>query len=340
MAANCFENIIGIKGQCGPVVEPSSGLYVQDLPYIDLKVADSLIEQEDSGVQFMRDKLNYAVNQVKNEINTRLMPFYKAKSVLEANVLGFYNEYMDPIASAAQYRGIRVYIDQYPYIEFKVSKVAIYSSDFTGTKEIKVWDLRTGQEVDSFDITLTAGEITYVEVNRKYTSEKQRINLFFGYDASNVDSFDTTVNRGTRGCNTCNSFDTNITGRYFSYNGGQIGLATAKLESNVDFTGYTSGLSLQYTVECGTEAFLCSLKDRLAFGILHKFGVAMCDEVLFGSKRVNSVTTIDVKKATALRDIFENTYQDSMSSISFNLALPNDICFKCNQAVKSVTRIP
>lgn len=338
--ANCFENIIGIKGQCGTPVTPSSGLYVQDLPYIDLKVADSLIEQENSGVQFIKDKLNYAVNQVKNEINTRLMPFYKQKSVLESNVIGFYQENMDALPGSAVYRGIRVYIDQYPYMEFKLSKVALYSSNFTGTKTIHVWDLRTGQEVDTFDISLTAGQINYVEVNKKYVSEKQRINLFFAYDATGVDTFNTTANRGYLGCFSCNPFNTDTIGRYFSYNGGQIGLATPKLLNNIDFTGYTSGLSLQYSVECGSEAFLCSIKDTLAFGILHKFGVAMCDEVLYGSRRVNSVTTIDKTKAAALKPEFEDQYQNSLSSILYNLTLPNDICFKCNQAVKSITRIP
>lgn len=338
--ANCFENIIGIRGQCGDVPDPTSGLFVQDLPYIDLKVADSLLEQENSGTQFIKDKLNYAVNIVKSEINSRLMPYYKQKSVLEANVLGYYNEDMNPLPASALYRGIRVYVDQYPYLEFKVSKVALYSSNFTGNKTVNVWDLRTGQLLDSFVVALTAGEISYIEVNRKYYSEKQRLDLFFGYDATGLDSFDTTVNRGTRGCNTCNLNDTNINGRFFSYNAGQIGLATAKLENNMDYTGYSGGLSLQYTVECGTDAFLCSLKDRLAFAILHKFGATVCEEVLFGSRRVNSVTTIDKAKAEGLLPIFETRYINAMDDVLHNLRLPNDICFKCYQAVKSVTRIP
>lgn len=337
---NCFENIIGIKGQCGPITEPSSGLYVQDLPFIDLKVADSVLEQEDSGVQFIKDKLNYSVNIVKSEINSRLMPFYKQKSVIESNVIGYYDEDMAAVAAGAFYRGVRVYIDQYPYLEFKVSKIALYSSDFTGNKTIKVWDLRTGEEIDSFDIAVTAGQITYVEVNKKYYSEKQRINLFFGYEASDVDSFQTSANRGTRGCNTCDMNDTNITGRYFSYNAGQIATGATKIQSNVDFTGYTGGLSLQYSVECGSDAFLCSIKDRLAFAILHKFGVSMCDEVMYGSKRVNSVTTIDKTKAQALKEDFELKYQSAMDDVLWNLSLPNDICFKCKQLVKSVTRIP
>jgi hypothetical protein len=338
--ANCFENIIGIKGQCGELVTPTSGLYVQDLPFIDLKVADSVLEEENSGVQFIKDRINYAVNTVKNDINGRLMPFYKQASVLESNLLGFYNEQMASVAAAPVYRGIRIYIDQYPYIEFKVSKVALYSSNFTGTKTIFVWDLRTGQQVDSFPIQLTAGQINYVEVNRKYASEKQRINLFMGYDATDVVSFQSPTNRGLFGCTSCAVGETNFMGRFFAYNAGQIGLATPKLQQNMDFTGYTGGLSIQYTVECGTDAWLCSLKDRLAFAILHKTGVAICDEVLYGSKRVNSVTTIDAKKAAALKEDFEVKYQQAMDNVLWNLKLPNDICFKCYQAVKSVTRIP
>ena len=338
--SNCFTDIIGIKGQCGTPTEPSSGLYVQDLPFFDLKVADKLLETEESNVAFLQDKLNYAYNTVKNEVAVKIAPMFKQKSVLENSSLGWYKEDMNTIAKGAFYRGIKVRIEEYPFLAFKISSIALYSSDFTGNKTIYVFDLKTGQTLDSFEIALIAGEISYVPINRKYLTERQNFDIFIAYDATDVDSFTTTANKPTGGCFTCNRTYDGYNGRYMIFDGGQIAASDAKLASNVDYTGYTSGLSIQYTLECSPDGFICSMKDRLAYAMLHKLGVILCEELLAGSKRINSVTTIDKSKAEYLHPIMAERYETALKDALFNLQAPSDICFRCNQGVKSIIRIP
>lgn len=142
--SNCFENIIGIKGQCGTPETPSSGLYIQDLPFIDLKVADSLLEHEDSNVAYIQDRLNYAYNTVKNELAVKIAPMWKRKSILEDSLMGYYTQDMQALSADAFYRGIKIRIEEHPYLAFKLSGVSLYSSDFTGTKTIYIFDLLTG----------------------------------------------------------------------------------------------------------------------------------------------------------------------------------------------------
>src|SRR5687768_4492424 len=108
---NCFEDIIGIKGACGPLETPSSGLYIQDLPGVDLKLANAVLTDEDSAFQFLRDKINYATSSVVAQLNSLLAPFYKTNSVLENNLIGAFTEYMTALPAAAKYRGITIRLD-------------------------------------------------------------------------------------------------------------------------------------------------------------------------------------------------------------------------------------
>lgn len=334
---NCFEEIIGIKGACGTVPVPSSGLYLQDLPGVDLKLADAVLQEENSSFEFLRNKIRYATESVIAQINTMLAPFYKTNSILENNLLGQYDEFMQGLPAAAVYRGITVRIDQYPYMQLNISKIALYSSNFTGNTTIKVFDLVTGDEIDSFEIAVVAGQVNYIPVNKKYFTERQRMNIFIAYDATLINTYQSNMFRG-RSCVTCHfgGYGT----RYAQLNGGQIATGAAKVLANVSFFGYTSGLSIQYTIGCSNDAWVCSMKDQLAFSVLHKTGVVLMDEVINGTRRMNSITTVDKDKAIALKADFDMIYQENIRQVVQNVRFPNDLCFKCTQRVKSVSRIP
>lgn len=336
--SNCFENIIGIKGQCGALSEPTSGLYLNDLPFIDLKVADAVLTDEDSGVQFLTDKINYAVNAMQAELNTLLQPYYKRNSVLEENLLGQYIENMTALPSEAVYKGIQVKIEQFQYLEFRVSRIALYSSNTTGNVTIKVFDLITGAELDSFPVAVVAGEVSYVEVNKNYFTDKQKLNLFFAYDASTVDSFETNLFRG-RECSSCGT-NSGFGTRHAFFNSASIGLVASKIQSNLDYTNNSAGLSIMYSISCSNKAWMCSMKDQLAYGVLHKAGVEILKEVVHGSRRVNSVTTIDKDSAAALMQDFEMIYKEAVQNVLHNVRFPNDICFRCDQRIRVVSRIP
>lgn len=334
---NCFEGIIGIKGACGPLETPSSGLYIQDLPGVDLKLANAVLTEEDSAFQFLRDKINYATSSVVAQLNSLLAPFYKTSSVLENGLLGQFDEFMTALPAAAKYRGITIRIDNYPYLQVNITKIALYSSNFTGNTTIKVYDLITGAELDSFVIAVTAGEVSYVSVNKRYYTERQRMNIFIAYDATAVNAYQSNVFRGAS-CGSCHSNGYGT--RYALINGGEIAVGDSKVLASVDFSGYTGGLSIQYTIGCSNDAWVCSMKDQLAFSVLHKTGVVIMDEVINGSRRVNSITTIDKDKAIALKADFDMIYQENIRQVVQNVRFPNDLCFKCTQRIKSVTRIP
>lgn len=341
--SNCFQDIIGIKGQCGAITEPSSGLYVNDLPYINLQVADALIEQDNiSGVEFIQDKINYAVNAAKAELNSLMMPYYKKKTVLEQGLLGNYDEFTHTrtLVSAAKRRGIQIQINNYPYMEFLLTGISLWQTSITGNVTIKVHDLVTGKELDSFDVAVTANQANYVAINKKYLTNGQNFNILISYDATAIDSYQTTLARNQQwtGCSACGTGG--YGSRYAVYNGAEIGTGSSVLYTNLSYPGFSSGLSIQYNIGCSTDGFMCSMKNQLAWAVLHKTGAEICREVVNGSKRVNSVTTIDKEKAAALMEDFETIYKGAIQDVFHNVAIPNDTCFQCNQKVKVISRIP
>jgi hypothetical protein len=339
--ANCFENIIGIKGVCGELETPSSGLWIDDLPFIDLKVADAVLGKQDaSGVEFIQTKLNYAYNVVKNEAASILAPMMKTKTILENSILGAYTPTLLPLNQAAKYRGIKVRISDYPYLSFNLSGIAMYSSNFTGQLPIKVFDLTTGAQIDTFNIAVTAGQINYIPINKKYLTNRQRFEIAIVYDATLIDTFKTSPSIPAAGCFSCNRGNDGYNGRYMIYDGIESNVSGTLMYSQLEYTGFTGGLSVQYTVECSMDGWLCSMKDRLAFAMLHKFGIIMCEEVIAGSKRMNSITTIDVSKAEYLHGIFTERYHTALKDALGRVTPPNDNCFYCNKSVRTITRIP
>lgn len=341
--ANCFEDIIGIRGTCGTIATPTSDLWVNDLPYINLQVADALIEKDDvSGLQFIKDKINYAANAAKAELNNLLQPYYKQKSLLENSLIGNYDEFLftRPQTAAAKRRGIQVQINNYPYLEFNLNGLSLVTSNTTGNVTIKIHNLVTGHELDSFTVAVTANQVNYVALNRKIPTNGQNLNIFISYDATTVNAYQSTLGRSQQpsGCSTCGTGG--IGSRYAVFNGAEISTGAAILYTNLSFPGYSAGMSIQYNIACSPDGFMCSMKNRLAWPILHKTGAEICREVVSGSRRVNSVTTIDKDSAQALMADFESEYLKSIRAVFDNLSLPNDVCFKCDQKVKVVSRIP
>lgn len=342
MPQNCFEEIIGIRGLCAPGEEPTSGLYVQDLPFIDMKTVNAVISEELTAAQYIRNKLNYCVNSVKNTLNLRLQPYFRKRSVVESKIIGAYTENLYNLPQPAQ-AGIRAgviirILDSTPY-ELNLSRINLWTTNFTGPVTIKVHNLITGQEIDSFDIDVTPNTMGYIDINRKFQTDGQRAYYLVSYLTTGINSVQSTISGFVAGCSTC-AGRTGYISRYAILNAVTIADSAAKNISNLEYPGNTAGLSVQYTLNCSTDAFMCTIKDQMAWPILHKLGAEICRDVINGTHRLNSVTTIDIDKAEALKADFEAQYIESMDVMLQSMSIPENTCFRCLRQVRSFTKIP
>jgi hypothetical protein len=332
---DCFDNLIGIHRSCNNTT-PSSGLYIQDLRGINLAVANAAIDGETvSGLKLIEEKIRFAQNAILAAMRMQLADKIRINSILQNDTVGFYKTNLTVVpAEAGMLKGIVIKADQYQYLELFISKIYLKLSEVV-TTNIVVYDLMSDTLLDTIEITTVAKVPTAVLVNKSYLSKKQKLHLFIGIDSSVANTYETNLT--SAGCISCTGGK--YSNRYVTFSGGQIDSASQKIDSNISSNSGTNGLSLEYSLNCSIEPFLCNMGNQIAWPLLHKAGAEIMKE-LISSRRLNSIVNIDKSTNEELRDEFEAEYMASMSALLNNIKTPNDICFNCNSKVRKVVAIP
>jgi hypothetical protein len=332
---DCFDNLIGIHRNCGETT-PSSNLYIQDLPGITLSVANFGMDEETiSGLKMIQSRITHAQNAIVAHIRNQVADKIRLNSVIQNDSVGYYQTNLRTVASeAGKLKGITVKITQHPYMEFYISRLWLKLASIVTTK-IYVYDLMTDTKLDEFDVTTVAKTPVSVLVNKGYLTNKQRLHLFIGIDASLADTYETSISKAN--CYSCSGGV--YSNPYISFGGASIDSASQKIDSNLSSNNGTNGLSFEYSLNCSVEPFICNMGGVLAWSLLHKAGAEIMKE-LIASRRLNSIVTIDRGTNESLRDEYEAEYMASMSGILNNIQLPNDICFRCNSKLRKAVAIP
>jgi hypothetical protein len=332
---NCLDNLIGIHRSCNEET-PSSGLYIQDLSGITLSVANAGIGNETiSGLKLIEDKITFSQNAILAALRMQLANKIRVNSIINNDTAGFYKENLTVVnLEADKLKGIVVKANQYPYLEFYLSTVYLKLATAV-TTNVYVYDLMTNTLLDTIEVTTVARTPVAVTVNKAYQTKKQKLQLFICVDSSVANTYET--NMGTQNCSSCASGG--YSNRYISFSSGQIETADQKIDSNITSNTGTNGLSINYSLNCSLEPFLCNMGNQIAWSLLHKVGAEIMDE-LIASRRLNSIVTIDKATNELLRERYNNEYMASMSALLANIQLPNDICFNCNSKIRKAVAIP
>jgi hypothetical protein len=334
---SCLDNIIGIDKRCSPET-PSSGMYIQDLPGVTVKLADMAADEEtESGVSLINQKITYAKDQILQDVREFLLPYMKVNSVLENDTVGYYHDNLETVAADVGYKkGIQIKIDHYPYLEFYINSIKLQSAT-SGATSIYIYNLVTGMLLDTISITTVADVPTEVTVQKAYKTDKQKLNLFIAIDGA-ATTYKSSLSYGQISAN-CTSCTGGYRNSYAVFNNIMISNASALIESNKRATTYTSGLSVNYSINCSVENFVCNMSNLFAWPILQKTGAELMRELMY-SRRLNSIIVIDKTMNEKLREEFDAEYVKSMDRILKNISIPDDVCFKCRQKVKNVVRVP
>lgn len=332
----CFENLIGIKTQCGEPTVPDSGYYLQDLPLINLKLADSVSDGVDSGYQYLKDKLDFATNNLANDVRTRMAPYFLQNSVIENMQVGFYqdNRQFNP-GIADTYKGIQIRVSEYQYLNVFLSSVSIYC-DYTGQIEIKVIDLVQSKVLDTIPINAVAGQIVTIPLFKNYASNGQYVNLFIGYDSTGIASYTSNIwtQPGRFGaCSTCRPCHT-LRNKYLILYSRSLPKQGPWLMNSVKGINECGGLSVTVSLNCSIDKWLCQMKSALSFALLYRAGIEILKEAI-NSPRFNSLITLGKEQMRAILEDYEMEYGKAMDGVFKNLRLPNDICFKCNSKINT-----
>ena len=331
----CFDGLIGIDG-CGNDT-PTSGKHLKDGGISTNEL--NLIAGQDyaDGAEFGNAKINFATQLISQDIYNHFANKYRSVSLLDNGVCGRFDENMIVKTGASEYRGIetRLY-NESSYLRLYVKTIKFFT-DFDGDIDILVYDLKQNKLLDTITITSVANEISSVTVNKYYYSEKSNLDIAFVYDSTGINSYQTSV--GGSGCTNCNknkffNCDPYLQGK------GVYKTGTDFINSNMQGLGHTAGVSLEYSVECDHEKWICANANMLAIPIIYKASSEILNYAMFQTERTN-YETMDVAQIKERRDFYELQYREYMDKLLSNIDVPNDnTCFLCKQKVRTRQLMP
>ena len=336
----CFDNLIGIASGCTPSV-PTSGKYLNTLAGVKMTNVSAALTSENSGpVDLLNDIITEATNDVIQEFRTIITPYLYYGSILENDNIGFYKTgNVQEAASVGNYRGIRVKIDHrlHPSLSFNLNSVTL-KVDAALDVTVRIFDLMTGKEIDSFVITTVAGVPTIKYLNKKIQTYGQTFQIAIVYDAGVAGTFTTSANPSTGG--SCAGCGGKYTNKYASFDGVTFPKVSDPIDTNLTTQSGTSGLSINYTLECDAAHHLCSQASILADPIRYKAAEKIFLELQAPSTRLNSVVTVQKKEVDYFYQLYAGKYRESIDPILTKWHPPPDECFYCPQKITSRIYLP
>lgn len=327
----CLEGYIGIKGCNSP--EPLSGLYVNELPGINLKsVVDIADEDQKTYLGVWADVEKRTLRKFSTILTAFFKTRYKLKLLFDRVRIGETLDVSAPIPSANDLRGLQIEINgnsTYPRVSPLVTvcfnNMQYYSTDIkTGAKfyirnngvQLKEYtrNLVVGWNSLDFEYCIPASEIIGV--------------MDLVVDANTItETVDTTIGEPTSsgGCcscciSTCCSGD--IKGIVFD---NATSVTTYENNNGHGFRGFIS-------MECKYDGLVCANKDLFASALWYMLGEEMMIERIY-SDTINKYTTVGKGDAKELRDYYKLQVDAELELVTDIDLNRSDCCLECNDQV-------
>lgn len=331
----CLDNLISIKS-CTDVVG-SSPYYIEDIG-ITLSEADYYINNEvASGQELIEDRISFATKLVSDLIANHFASSIITKSLLDSDVLGQYQDSLNlKNGVTGVLGGISLTLNNtQSYFNVFVNSISL-QVDVSGTVDVLIYDLISGQLLDTIEVTTVANQISTAIVNKTYGSYKRKLDLVFVYDTEGVNSNTTQISNG---CGSCNGYK--YSNFYVTANSISMLSANAKIRSSVTSSSHTFGLSVNYSIQCSLDKWLCEIANLMALPILYKSGEEIMNYALLYSKRQTSEVNIDAETNLKRKEEYAAKFNEALQATVQKIQLPqNDKCFICSAASKMVIVLP
>lgn len=307
----CLDNFIGVRCL---TADPKSGLWINDLPGINLGYAADIVDRGGmSGLQFLKEKIDYATKLVVEELTGYLMPFYRVSSIVDEIKVGEYSRNYLP--AQATDRGIYIKSGKSRLLKLRINKIKLKIQQANYSTIIEVDD---GLDVTTFNVTTDNNGEIVLEPNILTGTGEAWITI---NDATAMPAkCDVKKNCG---CSSKNS-------KYLVANGwnGQV-------------TNQTYGFEVSAVAECNNDDFACIIASKLPFPILYKAGLEIVKEALT-TDRLNAITLLDTEKVDFLLNEFQQNYDKYMKtmvdSIPELMKRTDDCCVVCTQSRYTIGR--
>lgn len=321
---NCLKDYIGVRN-CGQD-NPESGLFINDLPGISLKVLDNIANDEQ--VTFL-NVWNAVQARATQRINTAVTNYfgkrYRIKKLAQTTVLPKVYDANEVTPAEDEYRGFAVSIAEECFTSnlqvIHIQELSLYLLEASEVT-FKVYDITKGifTEIWTKTVELEAGWNKIVVNENFYESET----IFVGYNAEEIDSVELKLDT---------SEDCDCYGVCFCSPNCGMEIRGAVFGQGIVYPNNTFGLAGVVSVKCMYESLVCNNKSLFATALWYLLGAEIMNERMY-SDRLNRYTTIDLSKAKDLRTEFENIFINELNTAIEGIDISfHDCCIECNQVL-------
>jgi hypothetical protein len=335
---NCFIDYIGLRGAVSGIT-PDSGLYVNDLPGINLKSLDAIADSDKVNYQRLWDIIQQrAVKNFGNAIYSILNRRYRIRTLLQSIDL---LKQIDAITydPLAQWRGFTIELSfknmqrlvASPFQTTHIQELSLYLTSVpAGDVPVKIFDLNTGDVLDSFTIPAASAVIGWnrIKVEKRYVAYR----IFCAYDATLIEGTNLYIPQTViTGCMSCVNW---IYG--FSFCEAYVRGAQTVVKTDPTILGFTNqsyGLSAKFSVGCTYDGLAANNRALFANALWYLIGAEILVERL-SSDRINRYTTIDREQAQENLAYMQEQYKINLEQAleGINLTM-GDCCIEQNAQV-------
>lgn len=305
---NCLIDYIGLQDCDGAT--SLSGMYINQLPGVELKMIDYIANEEQvnySGV--WSDVQQRAKERFRNDVISEFGKRYKIKTIYNSIDLEKIVDTTLTTAMAAEYRGFSIELNEAndDYVRTNLQVIHIQTLflylQANGNTSIKFYDLDTNQLLLTKTVTGVAGWNT-INVFTSFDTKR----LFVGYDS-------TAINSVTKDVSDIDNLDF-IDGSYlywdgcgcnnaYMFNGAKATTASPySITKGID----SFGLSGIWSIRCQYDNIVCNNLEAFKGAWLYCLGAELMKERIYSS-RLNEFTVFDKNKAKDLLKLFEAMYR-------------------------------
>ena len=347
----CIESLLGLR-DCNQV-EPSTGLYIDDLGINTTFLGQLITDQYLQGSELFTSKRAFAWRKLSSDVLTRLAPVMKADTVIEGKRVGqLVSNYsnVQTAAGAGRYTGMRLKIDpqSLSFLNFYLADINLAVDAANVNVPILIFDMSTLKLIETF--TYATGGLDQF-LGKTFASARRKLDIAIVYE-STFDSAKMVTKKGhcfdcgggVREAHICPFVD--AIGIDLTTNGTDV---LSSITSK-----YTAGMSINYNVNCDRQGWLCSIGGLMALPLAYATAVEIYNYALTASpnQRVNTTVSVNrgqkpfatadaVEGIVAARDIAATRYNEELGAMLQNMRMPDDShCWDCRRNMKYVTALP
>lgn len=354
MSLNCLKDHIGVEN-CTPTV-PNSGIYINQLPGIELKMLDKLADEQQVDFDGVWDDIQErAVRRLKSDINTIFEEqSFKLKTLTQDFWMGHSIDASSTTLAGTNYQGIQLELNKSTdkFVPSTLQAIAVQSVDlyFTSTNAttIVVYDLDTGELLYS-KVVAAPASTGWTTINLYQSFSVDRI--FLAYDATLLDGvlMDTNdmENAAIDDCGCAQYSSDSICddcGASLQGASATIAAPTTITEGNDSF-----GLAVRWRVDCSFDRWICDNREIFTTALWYLLAAETTFERMYSS-RLNEFTVFDKEKAEGLNALYEAKYRGgTVNEVEHRGELPmilqginldpSDCCLMCSADVRVVDAV-